>query len=194
MLDVFFSMVTKVIRFYEKLSCQHHLLDSKFLPGGATEVFTCAHKSGHGRRDNGTTVYEPRTEERVSGSTKVKMTEDNGVYYVPVEVNGLNLKFIFDTGASAISISSAEVAVMYRQGFISQEDVLGTSQMMDANGDITEGTVVNLRTVKIGDLTLHNIQASVEDNMQAPLLFGQSALSKFGKVSIDYDKGYIEFN
>lgn len=42
MLDVFFSMVTKVIRFYEKLSCQHHLLDSKFLPGGATEVFTCA--------------------------------------------------------------------------------------------------------------------------------------------------------
>lgn len=66
--------------------------------------------------------------------------------------------------------------------------------MMDANGDITEGTVVNLRTVKIGDLTLHNIQASVEDNMQAPLLFGQSALSKFGKVSIDHDKGYIEFN
>jgi hypothetical protein len=42
MLDVFFSMVTKVIRFYEKLSCQHHRLDSKFLPGGATEVFTCA--------------------------------------------------------------------------------------------------------------------------------------------------------
>lgn len=156
-------------------------------------LMSCAHKSGHGRRVNGA-VCEPRSEERISGSTKVKMTEENGVYYVPVEVNGLNLKFIFDTGASAISISSAEVAVMYRQGLISQEDVLGTSQMMDANGDITEGAVVNLRTVKIGDLTLHNIQASVEDNMQAPLLFGQSALSKFGKVSIDYDKGYIEFN
>jgi len=44
MLDVFFSMVTKVIRFYEKLSCQHHLLDSKFLPGDAKEVFTRAAK------------------------------------------------------------------------------------------------------------------------------------------------------
>lgn len=155
---------------------------------------SCAHKSGHGKRINETTAYEPRTEEQVSGSTRVKMTEENGIYYVPVEVNGLNLKFVFDTGASAISISSAEVAVMYRQGLITQDDVLGTSQMMDANGDITEGAIVNLRTVKIGDITLHNIQASVEDNMQAPLLFGQSALSKFGKVSIDYEKGYIEFN
>ena len=157
-------------------------------------LMSCAHKSGHRRRVHGTEVYEPRTEERVSGCTRVKMTEDNGVYYVPIEVNGLTLKFIFDTGASAICISSAEVAVMYRQGLITQEDILGTSQMMDANGDITEGTIVNLKIVKIGDLTLHNIQASVEDNMQAPLLFGQSALSKFGKVSIDYDKGYIEFN
>ncbi len=155
---------------------------------------SCAHRSGHGKRVNGTTAYQPRTEEHVAGSTCVRMTEENGVYYVPVEVNGLNLKFVFDTGASAISISSAEVAVMYRQGLITQDDVIGTSQMMDANGDITEGAIVNLRTVKIGDITLHNIQASVEDNMQAPLLFGQSALSKFGKVSIDYDKGYIEFN
>lgn len=156
---------------------------------------SCAHKSGHGKRTvTSSTMSQRSSEERVVGSTRVKMTQENGVYYVPVEVNGLNLRFVFDTGASAISISSAEVAVMYRQGLITQDDVLGTSQMMDANGNISEGAVVNLKTVKIGEITLHNIQASVVDNIQAPLLFGQSALSKFGSVSIDYDKGYIEFN
>ena len=156
----------------------------------------CAHKSGHGKK-NVTVSQKVQTspsEEKISGSTRVKMTEENGVYYVPVEVNGLNLRFVFDTGASAISISSAEVAVMVRQGLITKDDVLGTTQIMDANGNVNEGAIVNLRTVKIGELVLHNIQASVVDNIQAPLLFGQSALSKFGKVSIDYDNGYIEFN
>lgn len=157
---------------------------------------SCAHKSGHGKRKATTSlsVQTNISEEKVSGSTRVKMTQENGVYYVPVEVNGLNLRFVFDTGASAISISSAEVAVMVRQGLITNDDVLGKSQMMDANGNVNEGAIVNLKTVKIGELTLHNIKASVVDNIQAPLLFGQTALSKFGRVSIDYDKGYIEFN
>ena len=54
--------------------------------------------------------------------------------------------------------------------------------------------MVNLRAVKIGDIMLHNVQATVVDNIQAPLLLGQTALSKFGKVSLDYNHGYIEFN
>ena len=168
--------------------------------------FSCAHSSGHNNRDRGNggrqTVSKQRTEQRptdrperkIGGHTKVQMRKDGGVYYVPITVNGLNLDFVFDTGASSIRLSAAEATVMARQGKITEEDVVGQAQFFDANGDISVGTVVLLRTVQIGDITLHNVEASVVDNIQAPLLLGQSALAKFGKVTIDYNNNTIEFN
>lgn len=126
--------------------------------------------------------------------TIVKMENVNGVYMVPITVNGINMKFIFDTGASAISISTAEVAMLYKQGLLTDNDVMGTQQFVDATGKVSVGAIINLKTVTIGDITLHNVEASVVDNIAAPLLLGQSALSKFGKISIDYNDNIIEFN
>ncbi len=48
--------------------------------------------------------------------------------------------------------------------------------------------------MEIGGIILHNVEANVVDNIQAPLLLGQTALSKFGKVTIDYNNNIIEFN
>lgn len=123
----------------------------------------------------------------------VKMTEESGVYKVPVEINGSNMNFIFDTGASDITISDVEAMFLYKQGNLSQDDIIGTQQYQIADGSISEGTIINLRTVKIGNKTLKNVKASVVHNMEAPLLLGQSALAQFGKVSIDYDRNEITF-
>jgi aspartyl protease family protein len=163
---------------------------------------SCAHKSGrHGRdgnRNRATAIVKnqngDRKERKVGGHTKVSMRKEGGVYLVPITVNGLNLDFIFDTGASSISLSSAEAMVMLRQGQITQEDVVGQQQFQDATGGVSVGTIVLLRTVQIGDITLENVEASIVDNIQAPLLLGQTALAKFGKVTIDYNHNTIEFN
>ena len=163
---------------------------------------SCAHKSGrHGRdnsRNRSTTIAKnqnnDRRERKVGGHTKVRMRKEGGVYLVPIIVNGLNLDFIFDTGASSISLSSAEAMVMLRQGKITQEDIVGQQQFQDATGSVSVGTIVLLRTVQIGDITLENVEASIVDNIQAPLLLGQTALAKFGKVTIDYNHNTIEFN
>ena len=56
---------------------------------------------------------------------------------------------------------------------------------MTASGEIHEGTVIRLKEVKIGEATLKNIEASVVHNQKAPLLLGQSALEKFGTITID---------
>jgi aspartyl protease family protein len=127
------------------------------------------------------------------GKTIIKMSEENGVYNIPVEINGSNMNFIFDTGASDITISATEAMFLYKQGTLRDEDILGKQQYQIADGSITEGTIINLRTVKIGNKTLDNVRASVVHNNEAPLLFGQSALAKFGKVSIDYSKNEITF-
>lgn len=155
---------------------------------------SCAHKSGHNQSRSGSSRHDDVTERKVGKHTVVNMRKEGGVYLVPVTVNGLNLDFVFDTGASSISLSAAEATVMARQGKITEEDVVGQAQFTDANGDVSVGTVVKLRFVQIGDITLHNVEASIVDNIQAPLLFGQSALAKFGKVTIDYNSNTIEFN
>ena len=121
------------------------------------------------------------------------MEKKNGVNQVPVEINGTKMFFIFDTGAGMVSISGTEAIFLYKQGTLTDEDILEKANFIDANGDISEGTIINLKTVKIGNRTLENIQASVVHNMQAPLLLGQTVLENFGKISIDNNKGEIIF-
>ena len=166
-------------------------------------LFSCAHKSGHkpnaydsSRSTNNIeqTSQANIPERKIKGHTKVRMEKAGGVYLVPIKVNGLDLKFIFDTGASSISLSSAEAIVMLRQGLITQNDVVGQQQFQDATGGVSVGTIIRLKTVEIGGLVLNNVEASVVDNIQAPLLLGQTALAKFGKVTIDYNHNTIEFN
>lgn len=162
---------------------------------------SCRHRHYRDQVTDGDEIVDSRSdredykeERRIRCGTKVKMESEGGVYLVPITVNGLDLKFIFDTGAYSICISSAEAAVMVRQGKISQDDVLGQQRFQDATGGISVGTVVNLRTVEIGGIVLQNVEATVVDNIAAPLLLGQTALAKFGKVTIDYNNNTIEFN
>jgi aspartyl protease family protein len=121
------------------------------------------------------------------------MELQNGVRYVWIEINGIRLRFIFDTGASSICISPAEATVLYRQGTLSKEDILNTEYFQDATGKISEGTKVNLREVKIGDMILYNVEALVIDNVNAPLLLGQTVLERFGSIEIDNVNGQIIF-
>jgi len=119
------------------------------------------------------------------GKSVIPMTFENGVYYIMAEINGVPMKFVFDTGASIISLSLVEAEFLYKQGTLKDEDFKGTLQFCDANGYVSDGAVVLLRTVKLGDLVLNDVEASIVMNQQAPLLFGQTALMQFGKITID---------
>jgi aspartyl protease family protein len=150
------------------------------------------------RRETGESNSRTRTEQKAAtrssrGKSVVRMKPENGVYYVPCKINGTEMQFIFDTGASDITMSAVEARYLYKQGKLTDDDILGTQQYQIADGSIAEGTVVNLRTVTIGNRTLNNVQASIVHNLEAPLLLGQSALAEFGKISIDYNKHEITF-
>lgn len=132
------------------------------------------------------------TRQRTS-STEIEMVHEGGVYKIPIEINGVSMNFIFDTGASIISISETEALYLIKQGKILEEDILGSVYYQDATGKISEGTQINLKSVRIGNNEVYNVKASVVHNLQAPLLLGQSALSRFGKVTIDYKKNTISF-
>ena len=128
-----------------------------------------------------------------SSKNVVYMRQEGGVYFIPVKINGVEMEVIFDTGASDITISNLEALFLIKQGKLAEDDILGEAYYQVANGDISVGTIINLRTVQIGDFVLQNVKASVVDNIGAPLLLGQSALAKFGNISIDYSNNTIIF-
>ena len=95
------------------------------------------------------------------------------------------MHFIFDTGASDVSMSTVEATFMFKNDYLSERDVMGKANYMTANGEISEGTIVNLREVNFGGLSLTNVKASIVRSQAAPLLLGQSVLGKLGKIEID---------
>lgn len=131
--------------------------------------------------DGDDSSYELKVEE-------IPFTKESGVCKVKCAINGLPLHFIFDTGAADVSISSIEATFMAKNDFLSSSDIIGKQNYQTADGNITEGTIINLKDVKLGSLHLNNIKASVVRNQAAPLLLGQSVLSKLGKIEIDNTK------
>ncbi|MDE6577675.1 MAG: retroviral-like aspartic protease family protein [Muribaculaceae bacterium] len=140
-------------------------------------------------------LNEPENEEEsesfIYETVEVPFSKENGITKVKCEINGLPLHFVFDTGAADVTMSQVEANFMLKNDFIKPTDIIGSARYMDANGDISEGTVINLRNVNFGGLERDNVRASVVRNQRAPLLLGQSVLGRLGKIEIDNPKSKL---
>ena len=110
------------------------------------------------------------------------------------KINGLPLHFVFDTGASDVTLSMVEATFMMKNGYLTEKDVIGNQRYMDANGDVSVGTVINLKDVIFGGQSLTNVRASVVRNQKAPLLLGQSVLGRLGRIEIDNSKHVLRIS
>lgn len=129
-------------------------------------------------------VITPEAAETLISEVQMKKMA-GGTYEVPCSINGLPLKFIFDTGASDVTISSVEANFMLKNDYLAAKDFKGNRRYLTADGNISDGAVICIREVQVGDVTLKNIEASVVKNQKAPLLLGQSVLERFGSITID---------
>lgn len=122
---------------------------------------------------------------------EIPFTKDMGVTKVKCTINELPLHFVFDTGAADVTMSLVEATFMLKNDYLKPDDFIGTARYIDANGDITEGAVVNLRHVNLGGVELSNVRASIVKNQKAPLLLGQSVLGRLGSIEIDNNKSVL---
>lgn len=130
--------------------------------------------------------FELAMPEKEEAVTEIAVKRNpGGTFEIPCDINGLPLQMIFDTGASDVTISSVEANFMFKNGYLSDKDIKGKRYYQVANGQINEGTVITLREIKVGDAVLHNVDASVVKSQKAPLLLGQSAMERFGTITID---------
>ena len=121
----------------------------------------------------------------------IKMNKEGGVYTIPCLVNGVKMDFIFDTGASSVCISLTEALFLYKNGYITDDDIGGESKSQVADGRITTNTKLKLNTIEIKGIVLRDVDAIVVSSIEAPLLLGQSAIQKLGKYEVDGDSLFI---
>lgn len=138
-------------------------------------------------------VYD---EEAFSGTgVDIPFEVYGNVRYVKVKVNGVEMEMIFDTGASGVSLSLTEAIFLAKQGKLTKDDFLGSTNIQTANGEVSEGMVVNLKEVELAEgLVATNVTAIIVGNLEAPLLLGNSALKDIGSFEIDDEAKVIRFN
>lgn len=153
----------------------------------------------HGERlDSLLSIYETKVQERIrtfKGEECVDATEEKvveipftktgGVTKVDCTINNLPLNFIFDTGASEVTISQIEANFMYKNGYLDSRDIVGKKTYQVATGAIAVGTTIILKQIEFGGLILRDVRASVVETQNAPLLLGQTVLQRLGKIEID---------
>jgi len=128
---------------------------------------------------------------KVTYKTITMQKMEGNTYMLPCKVNGLPINFIFDTGASSVTLSKKQANFMLKNGYLKRSNIRGKQNYQTANGSISTGTVITIEKIVIGGVPLYNVEATIIDNDNAPLLLGQSALSKLGKIQIDYKKSTL---
>lgn len=120
--------------------------------------------------------------------------EGNNIITVPVTINGMGVKMIYDTGASMTTISLQEALYLAKHGELDENDVQGVMNFKLADGSEYQNLIITLRELTIGNkITLYDTQASVVLNQEAPLLLGGSVFKEFREISVDRKEKVLKF-
>lgn len=138
----------------------------------------------------------PIKHKRHSSDVQIPFREDDGTKYVQVKINDIPLEAIFDTGCNiGISMSWTELQILVKNGKIAEYDVLGTITAVIADGSEVEALKVRLHKVELNEkLVLEDVEASVDFNMEAPVLLGTGVLDNVSRTyTIDNENKMILF-
>lgn len=107
------------------------------------------------------------------GSGKIIMTADvQGHFYTTGNINGTSVRFLVDTGATMISLGASDARRLGLDFNRGQKALTNT-----ANGQAVVSKV-QLDTVRIGDVTLHNVDALIHQGDMPIALLGMSFLNR----------------
>lgn len=107
------------------------------------------------------------------GTSKLVLVADNqGHFFTTGTINGASIRFVVDTGASMISLGAGD-AKRLGLDFTKGERAV----TMTANGQSVVSKV-KLNTVRVGDMTLNNVDALIHQNEMPVALLGMSFLNR----------------
>ncbi|MDR3220834.1 MAG: TIGR02281 family clan AA aspartic protease [Candidatus Accumulibacter sp.] len=108
-----------------------------------------------------------------SGPAKVVLTADSrGHFNTTGYINGASVRFLVDTGASLIAIGASDAR---RIGLDPGKGVRGV--VNTANGQVVVSKV-KLNSVRVGDIVMNNVDASIHSQDMPITLLGMSFLNR----------------
>jgi len=115
----------------------------------------------------------------------ILLKREGGVLILPVQVNNaITLSFMIDSGASDVVIPLDVFSTLSRAGTITSKDMLDSQVYELADGSHQKARRFRIRSLKMGNLELHDVVGSVAPT-GGTLLLGQSFLSRLPSWSID---------
>jgi aspartyl protease family protein len=118
-------------------------------------------------------------------SGNVTLYADRGFFYSDGEINGAAVRFLVDTGANAVALSSQaaeRIGLDYKR--------TGRRGIASTAGGMVPMYSIKLDSVTVGDITLHNVEAGViEGSHPTDVLLGMSFL---GRVDMKRDGDKME--
>jgi aspartyl protease family protein len=107
------------------------------------------------------------------GSGRIVLNADGqGHFYATGTVNGVSVRFLVDTGATMISLGAADAR---RMGLDPARGVRAMTNTANGQAMVTK---VQLDTVRIGDITLNNVDALIHQTDLPMALLGMSFLNR----------------
>lgn len=107
------------------------------------------------------------------GSGKIVMTADHqGHFLTQGTINGTSVRFLVDTGATMISLGASDAR---RIGIDTSRGQKGMTSTANGQAMVTK---VQLDNVRIGDITLHGVDALVHQGELPVALLGMSFLNR----------------
>lgn len=107
------------------------------------------------------------------GSQIVLTAGDGGHFHTLGTINGKSVEFVVDTGATRVSMSVSEA----RRLGIKYED--GERGMSSTANGVIRSYGITLRSVRIKDVELYDVPASVSEGSMPVVLLGNSFLTRF---------------
>jgi clan AA aspartic protease (TIGR02281 family) len=121
-------------------------------------------------------------------SESVPLINEHGSLEVPVIINGhSSLNFTIDSGASDVCVPANVFYALTNTGTVSQRDLLDRRPYKLADGSTHYAQRFRIRSLRVGNLELSNVVASVVPAGGSTLL-GQSFLSRLKSWSIDNER------
>jgi clan AA aspartic protease (TIGR02281 family) len=118
----------------------------------------------------------------------IPLIHEHGTLQVPVVINGgIELKFTIDSGATDVSIPANVFSTLMRGGTVSAQDFLDRRAYKLADGSTEMSQRFRIRSLRVGNLELRDVIASVVPS-GGSLLLGQSFLSRLKSWSIDNER------
>lgn len=107
------------------------------------------------------------------GGGKVVLTADGqGHFFTTGAVNGTFVRFLVDTGATMVSLGATDAR---RIGLDPARGVKGLTNTANGQAVVTK---LQLDTVRVGDVTLHNVDALIHQTDMPVALLGMSFLNR----------------